>query len=59
MNEEILEIVEKMKAAILYDLVTTDKSDLYQIALDMIQQDKQQYKNICQAYEVVRHNLVG
>lgn len=59
MNVEILSYVEKMEAAVLNDLVTTDASDLYQIALDMIEDNKNEYHTICQAYEVVRHNLVG
>ncbi|WP_341323239.1 hypothetical protein NSQ62_07155 [Solibacillus sp. FSL H8-0523] len=59
MNVEILSFVEKMEAAVLNDLVTTDASDLYEIALDMITEDKESYVNICQAYEVVKHNLVG
>lgn len=59
MNTEILSFVEKMEAAVLNDLVTTDSSDLYEIAVEMIAEHKDSYKNICQAYEVVKHNLVG
>ena len=59
MNTEILSYVEKMEAAVLNDLVTTDSSDLYEIAVKMIAEHKDAYKNICQAYEVVKHNLVG
>ncbi|MER2030105.1 MAG: hypothetical protein ABS935_12060 [Solibacillus sp.] len=59
MNTEILSFVEKMEAAVLNDLVTTDSSDLYEIAVEMIAKNKNAYKNICQAYEVVKHNLVG
>ncbi|MER2154670.1 MAG: hypothetical protein ABS917_10795 [Solibacillus sp.] len=59
MNTEILSFVEKMEAAVLNDLVTTDSSDLYEIAVEMIAANKNAYKNICQAYEVVKHNLVG
>ena len=59
MNVEILTYVEKMEAAVLNDLVTTDASDLYEIALEMITEDKESYVNICQAYEIVKHNLLG
>lgn len=59
MNVEILSFVEKMEAAILNNLVTTDTSDLYEIAVEMIAEDKEAYQNICQAYEVVKHNLLG
>ena len=59
MNVEILSYVEKMEAAVLYDLVTTDTSDLYRIATDMIAEDKESFQYICQAYEVVKHNLLG
>ena len=59
MNTEILTFVEKMEAAVLNDLVTTDTSDLYEIAVEMIAEHKEAYVNICQAYEVVRHNLLG
>lgn len=59
MNTEILTLVEKMEAAVLNDLVTTDTSDLYEIASEMIAEDKGAFQNICQAYEVVKHNLLG
>lgn len=59
MNVKILSFVEKMEAAVLYDLVTTDTSDLYRIATDMIAEDKEAFQYICQAYEVVKHNLLG
>ena len=59
MNTEILTFIEKMEAAVLNDLVTTDTSNLYGIAVEMIAQHKEAYVNICQAYEVVKHNLLG
>lgn len=59
MKTEILTFVEKMEAAVLNDLVTTDTSDLYEIAVDMIAENKEAYLNICQAYEVVKHDLLG
>lgn len=59
MNVEILTYIEKMEAAILNTLVTTSSSDLYEIATEMIAEDKEAYPNICQAYEVVKHELLG
>ena len=59
MNTEILTFVEKMEAAVLNDLVTTDTSNLYGIAVEMIAEQKEAYVNICQAYEVVKHKLLG
>lgn len=59
MGTEILNYVEKMEAAVLNNLVTTDTSDIYDIATDMIAQDQAAFEHICQAYEIVKHNLVG
>ena len=59
MNEQITNYIEKIEASVLYDLVTTDTSDLYIIASDLIENNKEDYKNICQAYEVVKHELLG
>ena len=43
----------------LSDLVTTDTSDIYNIATEMIAKNEEAYAEICQAYEVVKHNLLG
>lgn len=59
MNTQILTYVEEMQASVLYDLVTTDTSDLYTIASQLIVQNEADFSNICQAYEVVKHNLLG
>lgn len=59
MSTEILTYVEIMEAAVLNDLVTTDTSDLYEIATELITEDKEAYDTICQAYEVVKHHLLG
>lgn len=59
MNAEITTYVQKMEAAVLYDLVTTDTSDLYGIASDLIENNQADFSTICQAYEVVKHNLLG
>lgn len=59
MNAQITSYVEKMEAAVLYDLVTTDKSDLFHIASGLIEENKEDFSHICQAYEVVKHELLG
>ena len=59
MNEQITNYIEKIEASVLYDLVTTDTSDLYIIASDLIENNKEDFTNICQAYEVVKHELLG
>lgn len=59
MNAQILNYVQEMEAIVLNDLVTTDTSDIYNIATEMIAQDQDAFMEICQAYEVVKHNLLG
>lgn len=59
MNTQILTYVDEMQAAVLYDLVTTDTSDLYKIATTLIEQNEADTATICQAFEVVKHNLLG
>ena len=60
MNTSILEYVEKMQATLLIDMVTANELDLYDIANDMIaKSDDKDFEHICQAYEIVKHHLVG
>ena len=62
MDTQILNFVEKMEAKLLNDLITAEEldHDLYDIATEMLESnDKDTYENICQAYEVVKHNLLG
>lgn len=59
MNTQILNYVQQIESAVLYDLVTTDTSDIYNIASEMIAENTEAYEHICQAYEVVKHNLLG
>lgn len=60
LNTHIQSYVEKIQAALLNDMVTENKLDLYDIASDMIaKNDKADFALICQAYEVVKHHLVG
>ena len=59
MNTEILHYVEKIAATLLNDLVTTDTANIYTIATAMIAEHEAAFEQICQAYEVVKHNLLG
>ncbi|MFF5994559.1 hypothetical protein AAGS61_07345 [Lysinibacillus sp. KU-BSD001] len=62
MNARILNFVEQIEATLLNDIVTatTLELDLYAIANNMIaQNDKIDFPEICQAYEVVKHRLIG
>ncbi|MER1985002.1 MAG: hypothetical protein ABS948_03825 [Solibacillus sp.] len=59
MNTQISNYVDVMQNAVLYDLVTTDASDLYEIATQLIAQNEEDLSTICQAYEVVKHALLG
>ena len=62
MNSQILNFVEKMEAKLLNDLVTANEldHDLYDIATKLMEENsKDSYANICQAYEVVKHELLG
>ena len=62
MDTQILNFVEKMEAKLLNDLIVADEleHDLYDIATEMLENsDKESYETICQAYEVVKHHLIG
>lgn len=60
MNTQVQNYVEKIQASLLNDMVTANKLDLYEIASDMIaKNDESDFAHICQAYEVVKHHLVG
>ena len=62
MNTQILNFVEQMEAKLLNDIVIGNELeyDLYDIATELLENnDKDAYANICQAYEVVKHNLLG
>lgn len=59
MNTQILNYVETMQAAVLNDLVTTDTSNLYEIATQLIEGNEADTAPISQAYEVVKHHLLG
>ena len=62
MDTQILNFVEQMEAKLLNDIVIGNEleHDLYDIATELLENpDKDAYENICQAYEVVKHNLLG
>ena len=62
MNSQILNFVEQMEAKLLNDLVTANElnHDLYDIATKLMEENsKDSYEHICQAYEVVKHDLIG
>ena len=62
MNNQILNFVEQMEAKLLNDIVTANEldCDLYDIAKELLENNnKDSYENICQAYEVVKHKLLG
>ena len=61
-DTQILNFVEQMEAKLLNDIVIGNEleHDLYDIAAELLENnDKEAYENICQAYEVVKHNLLG
>ena len=62
MNTQIMNFIEQMEAKLLNDIVIGNEleHDLYDIATELLENnDKDAYANICQAYEVVKHNLLG
>jgi len=60
MNAQIEYYVEQMEAALMMELVEgKNQTNLFKIASDMIDEDQTQYMNVCQAYEVVKHELLG
>ena len=62
MDIQILNFVEKMEAKLLNNIATGYELDhgLYDIATELLESnDKDSYETICQAYEVVKHHLIG
>lgn len=59
MNNSIQQYVEQMESQLLNDLTMNDEADLYAIATDLIESEERDMMDICQAYEVVKHNLIG
>ena len=60
MNHQIISYVAEMEAALMSKMEDhNEKNLLFSIASDMIAKDKEQFKNVCQAYEVVKHHIVS
>lgn len=59
MNEQIEFYVEQMEAALMMELLDGNKPNLQKIAENFLATDEEQYTTICQAYEVVKHDLLG
>ncbi|QDP99500.1 hypothetical protein FOH38_02425 [Lysinibacillus fusiformis] len=60
MNSQIISYVAKMEAALMNSMEDHNEENLlFSIASNIIAQEKDQYKNVCQAYEVVKHHLIG
>ncbi|GEK35023.1 hypothetical protein [Kurthia sibirica] len=59
MSKEIINFVELIKSQLLMDLSTKNVADLESIANHLIARHKTDMRDICQAYEVVKHSLIG
>lgn len=59
MNNSIQQYVDQMEGQLLNDLAMNDEASLYDIASGMIEASEEDMMDICQAYEVVKHNLIG
>ncbi|WP_102692323.1 hypothetical protein [Rummeliibacillus pycnus] len=60
MNSTIEFYVNRIEGQILMDLADHDDANLYQIANGLIQNEPaDKLASICQAYEVVKHELLG
>ncbi|MGN4124359.1 hypothetical protein ACMGD3_04965 [Lysinibacillus sphaericus] len=60
MNSQIISYVAKMEAALMNKMEDHNEENLlFSIASNIIAEEKDQFKNVCQAYEVVKHHLVG
>lgn len=60
MDKNIEMYVSKIESEILMNLADHDDADLYLIAKKLLKHESEDMmKSICQAYEVVKHELVG
>ena len=59
MNNQIINYVQQMESILLMQLAESNESNLLDIASDMIAENEEQFDNVCQAYEVVKHDLLG
>ncbi len=60
MDNKIEFYVNKIEGEILMNLADHDDADLYLIAKNLLKHESEEMmESICQAYEVVKHELVG
>ena len=60
MTAQIEYFVEQIEATLMSDILADNELDLYDIATDLISHnDGKMLADICQAYEVVKHHLLG
>ena len=59
MTKEIINFVEKIQGQLMFDLAEGNESNLEMIANNLIARHKNDTRNICQAYEIVKHSLIG
>lgn len=60
MNTNIQYYVDELQSVLMTDLFEEKNNKLYSLANDLIERyPKDEFKNICQAYEVVKHQLIG
>ncbi|MEK4229433.1 hypothetical protein [Solibacillus sp. FSL H8-0538] len=60
MSFEIKYFVEQIRTYLMADLAIRNESNLFDIAVNLIKRhDPTHFEHICQAYEVVKHELIG
>ncbi|MFE6170481.1 hypothetical protein ACFVP8_21800 [Viridibacillus arvi] len=60
MDQKIIFYVEKLQEEVMYAVASGADSNLYDFACEMLVSESADNKNaICQAYEVVKHALIG
>lgn len=60
MEQKILFYVEKLQEEVMHSVASGANSNLYGYACEMLEREPVENKKaICQAYEVVKHSLVG
>ena len=59
MSKEIINFVEEIKGQLMYEIAAGKDTSLMEIATNLIARHKTEQRNICQAYEVVKHSLLG
>lgn len=60
MTPQIQYFVEQIESTLMLDILEYNELDLYDIATDLISHnDDAMFADICQAYEVVKHHLLG